>query len=93
MILKRFNGGNIASSFSKKHLGPVLDGQLNASIGNFFDKIANNLSPTHLTAYLSNNTSPSLCSNRISYQITFRTILYRTEHFKKHFIYIGLETN
>ena len=56
----------------------------------FFNKIANNLSPTNLYAYLSNTTSLSLCTNRISYQITFTTTLYRTEYFKIHFINIEL---
>ena len=56
----------------------------------FFHKIINNLSPTYLTASLSNKTLPYFYNTRISYQICFRNKTCRKENFKIHFTYIVL---
>ena len=47
-----------------------------------FYKIINNLSTTYLTAYLSNNTPPSLYITRITCLNVFRNIICRTKNFK-----------
>ena len=50
----------------------------------FFYKVINNMLPIYLTAYLSNNTPPSL-DTKMSYKNAFRTILSRVENFKNTF--------